>query len=93
MWLSLTEAAAYIGYKPGGLRKLVRRRDIRFYQVRKHSPLRFRREWLDQFIEAHSNHPGVSRGLSSAPRKKKTPPVAGEVEKTEFGFDSALLNL
>ena len=60
--LSLKEAAAYLGYTERGLRKIVGRSwlarrgrivnapTIEFSQAGKRGAIRFRREWLDDFI-------------------------------------------
>src|SRR5690606_17931572 len=50
--LDLKGAAAYLGYRPEGVRKLVRQRLIKFSQNGR-GPLRFRREWLDEFIASN----------------------------------------
>lgn len=54
--LSLVEAAKLLGYSTSGLRKLCKNGLIRFFQVKPHSPLKFKREWIDEFIEQKS-HP------------------------------------
>jgi hypothetical protein len=91
MW-TLTEAADYLGYSASGLRKLVKRGDVRAFQARKHAPLKFKREWLDDFINANSLLQGVPACLPPAkPRKQKAPPAIDGA--SEFGFDSALLKL
>lgn len=85
--LSLNEAAAILGCSPSGLRKLVQRRAIRFFQLAKHSRIKFRREWLDEFIDAHSIAPGAPAKPMRQRRQKPRP------YKSEFGFDPALLDL
>ena len=61
--ISLESAARLLGYTPSGLRKIVRRTKqgkpgatIQFVQVGK-GPIRFKREWLDEFVEANSVAP------------------------------------
>lgn len=78
--LSLQEAAEYLGYKPAGLRKLVKRGSIRHLQVGQ-GPIKFRREWLDEFV-ADVNATG------ELPKAAKAPPVRIE---PQFGFDPKLL--
>jgi excisionase family DNA binding protein len=82
--LSLNEAAAVLGCSPSGLRKLVQRRAIRFFQLAKHSRIKFRREWLDEFIDAHSVVPGAPE---KSVRRQKARPY-----KFKF-FDPSLLDL
>jgi len=69
--LNLEEAAAYLGCTVHGLRKVVIRTQqsragqhvmgptIEFSQQRKRGTIRFRREWLDAFIEATHLLPGT----------------------------------
>jgi len=46
-YLTIQQAADYIGYSVSGLRKLVKRGEVRFAQSKPSAPLKFRREWLD----------------------------------------------
>ena len=69
--LNIPQAAGYLGCTPDGLRKIVARTQasqtgqrvngptIEFFQSRKHGPIRFRREWLDAFIEKHHLREGT----------------------------------
>lgn len=88
MLISLSDAAQLLGYSTSGLRKLVRRRAIRFFQLRPHSPIKFRREWLDEFVAAHCAEPGAPADV-----KKRQKPKAGSIVEPAFGFDPSLLNL
>lgn len=54
MMMSIQQAAEYLGYSVSGLRKLVRLGVIRYFQAREGAALRFRQEWLDDFIEANT---------------------------------------
>lgn len=69
--LTLKEAAEVLGCSPSGLRKLIRQGAIRYFQIGKHSTIRFRREWLDDFIDLHSVIPGVG---------SQTPATHGETK-------------
>jgi hypothetical protein len=71
--LSLAQAAELLGYSTSGLRKLVRRGDVRYFQARPHAPLKFRQEWLDDFIECGSQPSEPARRQR---RPKPAPPVA-----------------
>lgn len=67
--LSLKEAADYLGYTVNGLRKLVDRArashrgkytegpTIKFFQSTKKGRIRFKREWLDEFVKEHQIGP------------------------------------
>ena len=50
MLVSLNDAAKILNYSVSGLRKLVTRRAIKFYQRTPHAPIKFKREWLDEFV-------------------------------------------
>ena len=69
--LPLAEAAKYLGYKPAGLRKLAKQGLIRYVQNGR-GPLRFKRQWLDEFI-ASNNPQGLKR--SPAQKRKAKPPA------------------
>jgi hypothetical protein len=65
--LSLEDAAKLLGYTPSGLRKIVRRTregkrgpTIQFFQVGT-GPIRFKPEWLDEFVAANSTMPQRQR--------------------------------
>jgi hypothetical protein len=67
--LSLAAAADYLGCRPRTLRKLLDRSrlkmrgipvagpTIRFFQARNRGAIRFRRAWLDEYIEAGTHTP------------------------------------
>jgi hypothetical protein len=88
MLISLSEAAEFLGYSTSGLRKLVRRHVIQFFQARAHSPIKFRREWLDEFIDAGSVKPGEVEAPRRS-RKRKTPL---QFKSGAHGFDASLLD-
>ena len=52
--LSLRQAATLLGYTEKGLRKIVARKGIQFFQSRPWAPIKFKREWIDAFIMEHS---------------------------------------
>jgi hypothetical protein len=83
--VTLSEAATRLGYSTSGLRKLVRKRAIQFFQAGPNSPIKFRPEWLDQFIEAGSIKPGAPAEV-----KKRKKPKAAPIVEPAFGFDPAL---
>ncbi len=86
--LSLNEAARLLGYKASGLRKIVARTKrgatthaIQFFQIGR-GPIKFRREWVEAFIE--SNAAGPKPVLCPPARER------GEQSKLVAGFDPAL---
>lgn len=85
MLMNLDDAAEILALSPSGLRKLVRRRAIQFFQDRPHSPIKFRREWLDEYIDRHTTV--IGGPTKPVKRTKPVPlPTAGL-----HGFDASLL--
>ena len=84
--IDLATAAKLLGYKPAGLRKIVAATKagkpgptIQYAQVGK-GPIRFRRQWLDDFIN-------VVRPVKARP-KVKHPPA-----ESRHGFDNSLYGI
>lgn len=86
--LTIAEAARILGISTSGLRKLVSRSAIRFAQSAKHAPIRFRREWLDEFIDGKAGNTAEVKG-----RKERKSKAARARVESQFGFDPGLLNL
>lgn len=75
--LNLKEAAEYLGFTPGRLYEIVARSrrshagqvtqgpTVRFFQDKKKGSIRFKREWLDEFVRAHQISPRDNRPMSS----------------------------
>ena len=87
--VDLNQAAAILGYKPAGLRKIVAATKsgkpgptIQFAQNGK-GPIRFRRQWLDDFITGNI----VKRPVTPRPKSKKPP------AESKHGFDNSLYNI
>lgn len=62
--VDLKEAAAQLGYEPSGLYEIVKRTkagktgaQIQFFQIGT-GPIKFKQEWLDEFVRANSIEPG-----------------------------------
>lgn len=77
--LTLDEAASYLGYQVSGLRKVVNRKEITYFQ-NGNGPIKFKQEWLDQFIEKNT-----STGPQNSAARIRRPKV-----EPRFGFDPAL---
>jgi excisionase family DNA binding protein len=90
--LNITEAAERLGIGVKSLRKLVARSKIRFQQAGPHRPIRFKAEWLDQFIAENTSEPQDEPIRASRAKKSKQRPAPINIEP-QFGFDPALLNL
>lgn len=82
--LGLNDAARILGYRAAGLRKIVKRGEIQFIQNGS-GPIKFRREWLDEYIEGNARQEGSKR----SPAQKRTTPASIRIEP-QFGFDPAL---
>jgi len=83
--LNLREAAEQLGYKPSGLREIVDRTrkgkqgaTIQFFQVGK-GPIRFKQDWLDEFVAANSIAPGQVT-VQQRPRQRRKPFSANTVQ-------------
>jgi excisionase family DNA binding protein len=81
--LSLRESAKYLGYDAAGLRKIVSQKRIRFVQNGR-GPIKFRREWLDEFIAANCGGP---QDVKRAPVQKRSKPRPNAEPK--LCFDSS----
>lgn len=55
--ISLKEAAEYLGISTKTLERLVAKRAIRYFQAGFHCRIKFRQEWLDEWIEAIAIEP------------------------------------
>ena len=81
--IGLEEAATYLGYKPKGLRQIIDRSKrrlrgypvngptIRFFQIGSKAEIKFRREWLDEFIDACTHDPDSVPMVKSSNRPGK----------------------
>ena len=75
--LSIQQAARILGCSVSGLRKLITRNAITFYQDRKGAPIKFRREWLDEFIDNGTPETPVGSSTRSATHREFDPDVWG----------------
>lgn len=90
--LTLREAALQLGITESGLRKVLRRRGIRYFQDRPHSAIRFRQEWIDEYIEGHTVDPTTDRPtlhLITAPQRSKRN-IGWKSDNKSFGLDWSL---
>ena len=62
--LSLREASRLLGYTEKGLRKIVARKGIECFQSKPWAPIKFKREWIDNFVESHTKQRPVARPKS-----------------------------
>jgi hypothetical protein len=59
--VGLVEAARMLGVSVSGLRKMCRRRAIRYRQAKPRSPIYFERAWIAEYIERRSIKPPATR--------------------------------
>ena len=81
--LRLKEAAEYTGTTVSGLRKLVDRKEIRYFQRKAHSPILFKSEWLDEYIEQHTHQP---RKFEARPGRQPKPKPRSYAPTSVLGF-------
>jgi hypothetical protein len=96
MMLSIRDAARHLGCSTDTVRQLVNRSKarlaghatsgptIKFFQTGRYGSIRFRPEWLEEFIDAGTRDPDVSVERPRA--KKPRPPV---VIPSVAGFDDS----
>ncbi len=74
MLITLEEAAQYLAMSVSGLRKVLQSGKIKYTQNGKKGRIKFRKEWLDEFIE--ENTPSYTKPYT-APKKQKKKPITG----------------
>jgi len=82
--IGMKEAATILGYKCEGLRKLVDQGRIRFQQNGERGHIKFRREWLDEYIQLTSGGP---ESIDRSPAQRRQMPIAFDLRP---GFDPSL---
>jgi hypothetical protein len=82
--LDLNQAAAYLNYKPAGLRKIVKRQQIQCHQNGR-GPIKFRQEWLDDYIAARAKSP---TDIERSPAQRRT--RHRTTTEPVLGFDPSL---
>ncbi len=79
--LSLKEAAVLLGMSESGLRKLVRRGKIKYYQAGKGRNIKFRKEWIDAHIDGNSHEndvPQIAPRQLVRRRRQRSPTARGK---------------
>ena len=87
--LNLQEAADYLGYSESGMRKLVAKGELLFCQRRKHGRIKFKPEWLEDFIRENTHD------LRTEPPQKATRKAARkrtDLAENSHGLDWNLVN-
>jgi hypothetical protein len=83
--IGLDEAAQYLGYKPSGLRKVVRHGQIQYVQNGR-GPIKFKRKWLDDFIAGKADSKGDIKRSPAQKRARSGPTIS----QSKSIFDSSL---
>lgn len=87
-WYDVRQAADYLGMTPSGLRKLINRREVAYTQSKPHSPIRFRQEWLDTYLESITHRTADPEAPATTAtcngRKPRCPPPTTD---RSFGLD------
>jgi excisionase family DNA binding protein len=81
--IGLAEAAKRLGYQPEGLRRLVKQKRIKYVQHGQ-GRIKFRREWLDEYINANTSGPD---DIKRSPVQRRRPPISF---KLRDAFDPSL---
>jgi excisionase family DNA binding protein len=81
--IGLADAAKILGYRADGLRRLVKQKRIKYVQHGQ-GRIKFRREWLDEYISANSSGP---QDIKRSPAQRRK--VRMDFEP-RHGFDPSL---
>jgi hypothetical protein len=103
--LSIQEAADALGYSAKGFRKFVDRSrakangartrgpTIKFFQASKGAPVKFKPEWIEEFVAAHTLDPDATAFREGpATTKGRNGQKNGSISG-DFGFDPQLLDV
>ena len=74
-----------------GLRKLVDKKEICYFQRKAHSPILFKSEWLDDYICGHTHDPKDEQTPTAPPRRKKRAIKTEDRPDDRHGFRSDLM--
>ena len=69
--IGLAEAAKILGYKTAGLRKIVTQKRIKYVQHGQ-GRIKFRREWLDEYVNANTSGPD---DIKRSPAQRRRPSI------------------
>lgn len=72
-WLSLKQAAAYLGYKTEGFRPIVAQGRVQFERNGERGRYKFRRAWLDEFRRTIGGGP---ESIDRSPAQRREMPIA-----------------
>jgi len=87
---SIKMVANQLGMTISGLRKLVARGEITYFQHGKHGRIMFRPEWVEEFISRHTHSPKME--VLTVPRRKKAKKIPALSPTSKHGFNADLLS-
>jgi excisionase family DNA binding protein len=88
--LSLKQVAAYMGFSEAGVRKLIAKRKLRYFQTGKHGRIKFRPEWLDEYVAKNTIAPADECPPPPVRRRKRLQQTIRQTETDNilgFGWD------
>lgn len=88
--LGIEDAAEQLGCTVSGVRKIVARGEIRYFQHGKRGTLRFKPEWIEEFIAQHTHAPG-NQPPPRMPARRAPKPRPSPDSETVCGFGWDLL--
>lgn len=87
-WLDVDQASEYLGYSATSIRRWCRSKRIRHARSPgRNSCYRFRREWLDEFLEERTVNP---KGVPYVPKSKRPMVITEPFEKRYPTFAAAM---
>ena len=81
--LDINDVATQLGNTPSGVRKLVAKKEIKYFQHGKHGRIKFKQEWIDEFIDKNTIAP---KSELSTPKPKTKKPLKHKMENATEGF-------
>ena len=86
--LDIEEVAQQLGCTVSGVRKVVARGEIRYFQHGKRGRLKFKPEWVDEFVAEHTHAPTDEQPRRApAKRASKPQPTRDSGEVCGFGWE------
>ena len=72
--LNIEEVAKQLGCTVSGVRKVVARGEIRYFQHGKRGRLKFKPEWVDEFVASHTHAPSNEQPHRVPAKRASKPP-------------------